>query len=63
MPTLPKIFRPVARNTFIFLFGLIVWMKTNVDPDQQLHQKIAALDMHRFQNNLIGYGNLKKFNP
>ena len=26
VPTLPKIFRSVARNPLIFLFGLILWL-------------------------------------
>ena len=34
-----------------------------LDTDQQLHQKLADLDIHGYQTNLIGYRNLKKFNP
>ena len=30
MPTLPKMFRPVTRNTLIFLFGLILSAKIGI---------------------------------
>ena len=40
MPTLPYIFRPVTRNTLIFLFGLMEWM---LDRDSQLRKLLCCV--------------------